>query len=119
GANALVLFNRFYQPDFDLNKLKASASMVLSGPDAKRLPLTWISIIRQHMNINLAATSGVHDAADVLKLLMVGADVTMLCSVLLKQGINHVQTILKDLRHWMMAYDYKSIQEFHGCLSLK
>ena len=119
GADALVLFNRFYQPDFDLERLKANPNLVLSTTDSKRLPLTWISILRHHLKIGLAATSGIHDATDVLKTLMVGADVTMVCSVLLKQGVNHTQTILKDLRQWMTDQHYKSITQFQGSLSQK
>lgn len=119
GANALVLFNRFYQPDIDLQQVKTNPNLLLSNPDSKRLPLTWISILRNHTKISLAATSGVHDAADVLKMIMAGADVTMLCAVLLKQGVNHIQTILKDMRQWMTAQKHQTIAEFQSCLSQK
>ena len=93
GARGLVLFNRFYQPDIDLEQLEVVPNILFSTPQAMRLPLRWIAILRGQRALSLGATSGVHWAHDVLKLLMVGADVTMLCSTLLKHGISTIQTI--------------------------
>ena len=93
GADALVLFNRFYQPDIDLEELEIQPNVLLSTPQSLRLPLTWIGILFGRVKANLAATGGVHNAEDVVKLLMVGADVTMLCSSLMRHGINHVRHV--------------------------
>ena len=86
GANGLVLFNRFYQPDIDLDSLEVTPSVNLSTPQSLRLPLRWVAILHGHIKASLAATSGIHTCQDVLKMLMAGADVTMMCSALLKQG---------------------------------
>jgi dihydroorotate dehydrogenase (fumarate) len=101
GANALVLFNRFYQPDIDLETLEVFPNVLLSTPQDLRLPLRWIAILYGRTNAELAATSGVHQADDVLKMLMAGANVTMMASALLKHGLEHLQTVERDLRHWM------------------
>ena len=85
GVNGLVLFNRFYQPDINLDELEVQANIQLSSPQEMRLPLRWIAILYGRIKADLAATSGIHTAKDVIKMLMVGADVTMLCSVLLEQ----------------------------------
>src|SRR6266481_1135005 len=86
GANGLVLFNRFYQPDIDLKSLEVKPNILLSTPMAMRVPLRWIALLYGKLRANLAATSGVHRASDVLKMLMAGADVTMLCSALIRHG---------------------------------
>ncbi len=104
GANALVLFNRFYQPDINLDELEIQPNVLLSTPQALRLPLTWIGILYGRIRANLAATSGVHGPEDVIKLLMVGADVTMLCSTLLRNGINH----LRYVEAWFAGVDGKT-----------
>jgi dihydroorotate dehydrogenase (fumarate) len=117
GANALVLFNRFYQPDIDLDELEIQPNVLLSTPQALRLPLTWIGILYGRIRANLAATSGVHGAKDVVKLLMVGADVTMLCSTLLRNGIPHLHRIEQDLLQWMEEHEYESIQQMKGSMS--
>ena len=93
GADGLVLFNRFYQPDIDLEELELKPNVLLSTPQALRLPLTWIGILYARVRASLAATSGIHGPEDVIKLLMVGANVTMLCSTLLRNGISHVRYI--------------------------
>src|SRR5207245_10301169 len=93
GANGLALFNRFYQPDIDLEELELIPNVLLSTPQALRLPLTWIGILYGRVRASLAATSGIHGAQDVIKLLMVGAHVTMLCSTLLRNGISHLPHI--------------------------
>ena len=86
GADGLVLFNRFYQPDIDLESLEVKPNILLSTPMAMRVPLRWIALLFGKLNASLAGTSGIHRASDVLKMLMAGADVTMLCSSLLRHG---------------------------------
>jgi dihydroorotate dehydrogenase (fumarate) len=117
GANGLVLFNRFYQPDINLEELEMQPSVLLSTPQAMRLPLTWIGILYGRVKASLAATSGVHSASDVLKLLMAGANVTMLCSTLLRNGIDHLQAIEQDVRQWMESHDYESVLQMQGSMS--
>jgi dihydroorotate dehydrogenase (fumarate) len=117
GANGLVLFNRFYQPDIDLDTLDVVPSVVLSTPMAMRLPLRWIGILHGRINASLAATSGIHTAHDVIKMLMVGADVTMMCSALLKHGPEHIKQVLADVREWMLEHEYVSISQMKGSMS--
>jgi len=117
GANALVLFNRFYQPDINLDELEIQPNVLLSTPQALRLPLTWIGILYGRIKANLAATSGVHGPEDVIKLLMVGADVTMLCSTLLRNGISHLRYIEDGLLEWMERHEYESVQQMIGSMS--
>ena len=99
GANALVLFNRFYQPDIELETLEITPNVLLSTPMAMRLPMRWIAILHGRIGAGLAATSGIHRATDALKLLMAGADVTMLCSVLLRRGIEHIRVMEREMRN--------------------
>jgi dihydroorotate dehydrogenase (fumarate) len=117
GANGLVLFNRFYQPDINLDELEIQPNVLLSTPQALRLPLTWIGILYGRIGANLAATSGVHGPEDIVKLLMVGADVTMLCSVLLRNGIGHLQHLEQGLIEWMEKHEYESVQQMKGSMS--
>jgi dihydroorotate dehydrogenase (fumarate) len=117
GADALVLFNRFYQPDINLDELEIQPNVLLSTPQALRLPLTWIGILYGRIRASLAATSGVHGPEDVIKLLMVGADVTMLCSTLLKNGINHLHHIEEGVLEWMEKREYESVQQMKGSMS--
>ena len=117
GADGLVLFNRFYQPDIDLETLELTPRVLLSTPQAMRLPLTWIGILRGKVEASLAATSGIHSAEDVIKLLMVGADATMLCSALLRNGIPHLRTIEQGVREWMEAHEYESATQMRGSMS--
>lgn len=119
GADGLVLFNRFYQPDFDLDTLTVTASLNLSTPDEIRLPLRWIAILFGKVRCSLAATTGVHSAAEAAKYLLAGADVVMLTSVLLKKGPDHLRRILNDLEKWMEMKEYSSVQEMKGALSQK
>ena len=119
GANGLVLFNRFYQPDIDLDTLEVKPNILLSTPMAMRVPLRWIAILFDRVRASLAATSGVHRASDVLKMLMAGADVTMLCSVLIRHGIPHISTIERDLVAWLEEHEYASVQQLRGSLSQK
>jgi dihydroorotate dehydrogenase (fumarate) len=117
GADGLVLFNRFYQPDIDIEELEIKPNVLLSTPQALRLPLTWIGILHGRIKASLAATSGVHGSEDVIKLLMVGADVTMLCSTLLRNGISHLRYIEQGLIEWMEKHEYESVAQMKGSMS--
>jgi dihydroorotate dehydrogenase (fumarate) len=119
GANGLTLFNRFYQPDLDLETLEVNPNILLSTPMAMRLPLRWIAIMRDQLGLSLAATSGIHRATDALKMLMAGADVTMLCSALLRHGVKHITTVENDLRAWMDEHEYESVEQLKGSMSYK
>jgi dihydroorotate dehydrogenase (fumarate) len=119
GADGLVLFNRFYQPDIDLETLEVKPNILLSTPMAMRVPLRWIAILYDRIRANLAATSGIHRATDALKMLMAGADVTMLCSVLIRHGISQISAIERDLMTWMDEHEYASVQQLRGSLSQK
>jgi dihydroorotate dehydrogenase (fumarate) len=117
GADALVLFNRFYQPDIDLEELEIRPNVLLSTPQALRLPLTWIGILHGRVKASLAATGGVHAAEDAVKLLMVGANVTMMCSSLMRHGIDHLRQVERELRDWMEAHEYESVAQMQGSMS--
>jgi dihydroorotate dehydrogenase (fumarate) len=117
GTDGLVLFNRFYQPDIDLEELEIKPNVLLSTPQDLRLPLTWIGILYGRIRANLAATSGVHGPEDVIKLLMVGADVTMLCSVLLRNGFGQLRCIEQGVLEWMEEHEYESVQQLRGSMS--
>jgi dihydroorotate dehydrogenase (fumarate) len=119
GADALVLFNRFYQPDIELETLEISPNVLLSTPIAMRLPMRWIAMLYGRIGANLAATSGIHHATDALKMLMAGADVTMLCSVLLRRGIRHIRVIEREMREWMEEHGYESVEQLKGRMSQK
>jgi dihydroorotate dehydrogenase (fumarate) len=119
GADGLVLFNRFYQPDIDLSELEITPNVLLSTAQAMRLPLTWIGILYGRLNASLAATGGVHAAEDVIKLLMVGANVTMLCSTLLRNGISHLRFLERGVREWMESHEYESVRQMQGSMSQK
>lgn len=119
GADGLVLFNRFYQPDIDLESLDVKPDVILSTPQAMRLPLRWIAVLYGNVKAGLAGTSGIHTAEDVLKLLMVGANVTMMCSALLKNGPEHIKNALLDLERWMAEHEYVSVQQMIGSMSQK
>src|SRR5579871_6086847 len=117
GADGLVLFNRFYQPDIDLEELEIRPNVLLSTPQALRLPLTWIGILYGRVKVGLAATGGVHGAEDVIKLLMVGANVTMMCSALMRHGVNHLRHVERELRDWMESHEYESVAQMQGSMS--
>lgn len=117
GANALVLFNRFYQPDIDLETLEVRPNVLLSTPQAQRLPMRWIAILYGHIGADLAATGGVHSGQDVVKMLLAGATVTMMASALLRQGPNYLRTIESELREWMKEHEYESVTQMRGALS--
>jgi dihydroorotate dehydrogenase (fumarate) len=117
GADALVLFNRFYQPDIDLGKLEVQPNIVLSKSFDMRLPLRWIALLKGRINANLAATSGVHTGWDVIKLMMAGADVAMLNSILLKKGISELKNVEATMRQWMTENEYESVTQMQGSMS--
>jgi len=119
GADGLVLFNRFYQPDIDLDKLEVLPNLELSTSNDLRLPMRWIATLYGKVKASLAATSGIHTYQDVLKALMVGSDVTMVCSELLANGVGRISEILKDLEVWMEKNEYKSIEMMKGSISQK
>ena len=116
-ANALVIFNRFYQPDFDLENLEVVPNLILSKPFELLLRLHWVAILYGHIHADLAITGGVHTAHDVLKAMMAGAKVAMMTSVLLREGIDHLKTIHADLLTWMEEHEYESIRQMQGSLS--
>ncbi|MFT5089643.1 MAG: dihydroorotate dehydrogenase (fumarate) [Candidatus Latescibacterota bacterium] len=117
GADALVLFNRFYQPDIDLEKLEVYPHVILSTPQDMRLPLRWIAILSGRLQCDLAATGGIHSAEDVLKMMMAGADVTMMASALLRNGIGHIGEVLGDMKEWMEEHEYDSVRLMQGSMS--
>lgn len=117
GADALVLFNRFYQPDIDLENLEVYPHLLLSSPADSRLPLRWIAILYDRIAADLAATSGVQTGQDAIKLLMAGAKVTQVCGVLLRQGIGQLQAIEQEIIAWMEEHEYVSISQLQGSLS--
>jgi dihydroorotate dehydrogenase (fumarate) len=119
GADALVLFNRFYQPDFDLEALEVVPHLVLSNSNELRLPLRWVAILYGRVPVDLAITTGVHTHEDVLKGLMAGAKVTMMTSELLHNGIHRMREILNDLVNWMEEYEYESVRQMQGSMSQK
>jgi dihydroorotate dehydrogenase (fumarate) len=119
GADGLVLFNRFYQPDIDLDTLDVTPNLVLSSEEEMRLVLRWMAILRGRVDCSLAATTGVHTAEHALKLLLAGADITMMASALLKHGPDHVGTVLAGVRSWLEERDYESVEQAKGSLSQK
>lgn len=119
GAKGLVLFNRFYQPDINIEELCVEPSLILSTSQELRLPLRWIAILHGHINADLAITGGIHTAQDVLKSMMVGANVAMLASALLQKGTGYISQILADLERWTTEHEYESIQQMQGSLSQK
>lgn len=117
GANGLVLFNRFYQPDYDLEELEVVPNLVLSNSHELRLPLRWIAILYGRIGVDFALTSGVHSAEDVIKSLMAGAKVAMSASALLKKGVGRASEILADLAVWMEEHEYASVSQMIGSMS--
>lgn len=117
GANGIVVFNRFYQPDFDLENLEVVPDLNLSGSYELRLRLRWVALLYGRINADLAVTGGVHSAHDVLKAMMAGAKVAMTTSALLEHGIGHLTAILADLTEWMEEHEYVSIAQMRGSMS--
>lgn len=117
GANGLVLFNRFYQPDIDLETLEVVPRLVLSNSNELRLPLRWVAILYGRLLADLAITTGIHTSGDVLKGLMAGARVTMMASELLQNGIRRIKIILDEIRQWMEEHQYESVAQMTGSMS--
>ena len=119
GADGLVLFNRFYQPDFDLENLEVTPHLVLSNSDDLRLPLRWVAILYGRLQTDLAITSGIHSAHDVIKGLMAGAKVTMMASELLQNGVRRIAQVLNELVAWLTEHEYESVMQMIGSMSQK
>jgi dihydroorotate dehydrogenase (fumarate) len=117
GADALVLFNRFYQPDFDLEHLEVVPNLHLSTPSEIRLPLLWIAVLAGRIKASLAATTGVHSGVEVVKYLLAGADAVMSTSAVLQHGPAHLGTLVADLRTWLEKRDYASVAQMKGAMS--
>jgi dihydroorotate dehydrogenase (fumarate) len=117
GADALVLFNRFYQPDIDLDTMKVSPRLILSSPEEARLALRWIAILHGQIELDLAATTGIHDWSDTTKMILAGADVTMMASALLKRGPIALTEAVEGLRRWLDANEYESVAQAKGSMS--
>ncbi len=117
GADALVLFNRFYQPDFDINELVLKTDLHYSEPSEIRLPLLWIALLYGKVDLSLAATTGVQSAVEVVKYLLAGADVVMTASSLYKNGIPYLKTLNKELQDWMYMMGFDNIDAFRGSMS--
>ncbi|MCA9216284.1 MAG: dihydroorotate dehydrogenase-like protein, partial [Planctomycetales bacterium] len=117
GADGIVLFNRYLEPDIDIDSLSIEPRLVLSDPRELYLPLRWIAILKGHITSSLAATSGVHECPDVIKALLAGADVAMMASVLLKRGPSHVSSVLSQLHDWMSEHEYSSVNQMKGSMS--
>jgi len=119
GVNGLVLFNRFYQPDFDLDELEVVPRLVLSSSQELRLPLRWIAILYGRVPVDFALTSGIHTAEDIIKATMAGASACMMASTLLKYGIDHAAELLEGIQSWMEEKEYESIAQMKGSMSQK
>ena len=119
GVDALVLFNRFYHPDFNIEELTVETKLNLSKPDEIRLPLMWIGILYGRIRASLGATRGVHSATEVIKYIMAGADVAMTTSSILKNGVDHFEALVLGLQHWMNEHEYKSVTQMRGSMSQK
>jgi len=119
GADGLVLFNRFYQPDFDLENLEVAPRLVLSNSNELRLPLRWVAILYGRVNADLAITSGVHTSQDVVKGLMAGAKVTMMASELLQNGVRRIGQVLNEVVTWLTEREYESVTQMIGAMSQK
>jgi dihydroorotate dehydrogenase (fumarate) len=117
GADGLVLFNRFYQPDFDLENLEVTPNLVLSNSDELRLPLRWIAILYGKVKTDLALTTGVHTGEDAIKAMMAGANVAMTTSALLKRGTSAIPQILGGMEAWMTENEYQSVTQMRGSMS--
>ncbi len=119
GVNGLVLFNRFYQPDINLDQLAVEPGVVLSTSDSLRMPLRWVAILYGKIKADIAATTGIHNAEDVIKMIMAGANVTMMCSALLRHGPKKIREVLDGVRRWMIDHEYESLDIMRGSISHK
>jgi len=119
GADGLALFNRFYQPDFDLERLEVEPSLELSQPSEIRLPLLWIALLHGRVRVSLAATTGVESATEVVKYLLAGADAVMTTSALLRHGVGHLRTLIAGLSEWLERHECDSVAQIRGSMSLR
>jgi dihydroorotate dehydrogenase (fumarate) len=119
GASALVLFNRFYQPDFDLERLEVVPSLVLSTAQELPLRLHWVAILFGHVRADLAVTGGVHRGTDVIKALMAGARVAMTTSALLQHGVDRLGVLQREAAEWLETHDYESVEQMQGSMSYR
>jgi dihydroorotate dehydrogenase (fumarate) len=119
GADALVLFNRFYQPDLDIEELEVRPNLVLSTSAEMRLPLRWVAILYGHLDASLALTTGIHPTEDAIKAVMAGADIANVCSLLLQEGIGKIGELVSGMTAWMEAHEYESVTQMKGSLSQK
>jgi len=119
GADGLILFNRFYQPDIDLETLEVVPNVLLSSRQSMRLPLRWIAILYGKIKADMAATSGINSAEDVIKMIMVGAKVTQMFAALHRNGIDHINTVLQYQEQWMIDHEYPSVEMMQGSMSYK
>lgn len=117
GANAVVLFNRFYQPDFDIDSLEVVHQLKLSHPNELLTRLHWCGLLFGRVPIELAVTGGAHSARDTIKCVMAGANVVMMTSALLRHGVAHFRQVLTEMQHWMEEHEYDSVAQMRGCLS--
>jgi dihydroorotate dehydrogenase (fumarate) len=117
GAAGVVMFNRFYSPDLDLETLEVAPRIVLSTPEELRLPLRWIGILREHLTMSIAGSTGVHSGFDAAKLILAGADVAMTTSALLHHGPAHLRTVEAQLCDWMVEHDYESVSQMRGAVA--
>ncbi len=119
GVKGLVLFNRFYQPDFDLESLEVVPSLWLSTAEELRLRLHWTAILHGRIRADLAVTGGVHTGRDVLKVIVAGGSVAMMTSALLRHGVEHLSVVLREMRDWMTEHEFESLREWHGSMSFR
>lgn len=117
GANGLVLFNRFYQPDINIEELEVVTNVLLSTPQAMRLPMRWIAILYGRLEVDFAATSGIQKGQDAIKMIMAGANITQVVGALLRHGINQIKVIETDMINWMEEHEYESIAQMRGSMS--
>lgn len=117
GARGLVLFNRFYQPDFDLDRMEVAPTLELSSPSEIRLPLLWLAVLHGRVHASLAATTGVHSSVEVAKYLLAGADVAMTTSALLQRGPGHLKTLVEGLKDWLDRKGFESVSQIKGSMS--
>jgi dihydroorotate dehydrogenase (fumarate) len=117
GADGVVLFNRYLEPDIDLETLRLSPQLVLSNRHELRAPLRWIAILRDQVSLSLGATSGIHYPEDVIKLLLVGADACLIASTLLRHGVEYVSEMLRAIQEWLDAHEYESVEQLKGSMS--
>lgn len=119
GADGFVLFNRFYQPDIDIDEREVLSTLEFSTPAELRMRLRWLAILRGSVDVSLAASGGVHSAKDAIKALMAGADVVQIVSALLQHGPQRLGEILQDLTRWMEEHEYESVEQLKGSMSLQ